>query len=145
MRNSTNRHEPAVLIVGAGPTGLALATQLQLFGTPFRIIDRSLDRARESRALAVQARTIEVLDTAGLGEPLVSGGRTSSRLVLHFGAGAVAEVQLGPIGVTLRPHHSHSRNCSRSLLLLGSHEAERWPVGGFSSVIPIASSRHSRA
>jgi 2-polyprenyl-6-methoxyphenol hydroxylase-like FAD-dependent oxidoreductase len=48
------------LIVGAGPTGLALATQLQRFGARFRIIDRQRDRTRESRALAVQARTIEL-------------------------------------------------------------------------------------
>jgi 2-polyprenyl-6-methoxyphenol hydroxylase-like FAD-dependent oxidoreductase len=89
-----------VLVVGAGPTGLALASQLRLFGTRFRIIDRSLDRARESRALAVQARTLELLDTVGLGDPLVALGRTSTRLVLHFGARAVAAVQLGNIGAT---------------------------------------------
>jgi 2-polyprenyl-6-methoxyphenol hydroxylase-like FAD-dependent oxidoreductase len=88
------------VIVGAGPTGLALAAQLHRFGTRFRIIDRSLDRARESRALAVQARTLELLDTLGLGESLVSYGRTSTRLVLHFGARAVAAVQLGDIGAT---------------------------------------------
>jgi 2-polyprenyl-6-methoxyphenol hydroxylase-like FAD-dependent oxidoreductase len=48
----------------------------------------------------VQARTLELLDTLGLGEPLVSHGRTSTRLVLHFGARAVAAVQLGDIGAT---------------------------------------------
>ena len=92
--------ELPILIVGAGPTGLALATQLQLFGTPFRIIDRSIDRAQESRALAVQARTLELLDIAGLGEELVARGRTSTRLVLHLGARAVADVRLGEIGAT---------------------------------------------
>jgi len=89
-----------VLVVGAGPTGLALATQLRSFGTRFRIVDRSLDRARESRALAVQARTLEVLETVGLGSVLVSLGRTSTRLVLHFGARKVAEATLGAIGAT---------------------------------------------
>jgi 2-polyprenyl-6-methoxyphenol hydroxylase-like FAD-dependent oxidoreductase len=58
------------LIVGAGPTGLALAAQLQTFGARFRIIDRLLDRTRESRALAVQARTLERLQLLGLGERL---------------------------------------------------------------------------
>lgn len=47
---------PDVLVVGAGPTGLALAAQLCAYGTRFRIVDRSLDRARKSRALAVQPR-----------------------------------------------------------------------------------------
>jgi 2-polyprenyl-6-methoxyphenol hydroxylase-like FAD-dependent oxidoreductase len=67
------------LVVGAGPTGLALATQLQTFGARFRIIDRLLDRTRESRALGVQARTLELLRTLGLGEQLVARGMCTRR------------------------------------------------------------------
>jgi 2-polyprenyl-6-methoxyphenol hydroxylase-like FAD-dependent oxidoreductase len=54
-----------VLVVGAGPTGLALAAQLAAHGVRPYLIDRGADRARESRALAIQPRTLEVL--AGLG------------------------------------------------------------------------------
>ena len=54
-----------VLIVGAGPTGLALAMQLRRFGGRFRIIDKLDDRTRESRALAVQARSLELLQMLG--------------------------------------------------------------------------------
>jgi 2-polyprenyl-6-methoxyphenol hydroxylase-like FAD-dependent oxidoreductase len=86
------------LIVGAGPTGLALATQLQMFGVRFRIIDRLLDRTRESRALGVQARTLELLQTLGLGERLVFRGNTSTRLKLHLEGRPVAAVTLGDIG-----------------------------------------------
>jgi 2-polyprenyl-6-methoxyphenol hydroxylase-like FAD-dependent oxidoreductase len=84
-----------VLIVGSGPTGLALASQLRSFGTPFRIIDRSFDRARESRALAVQARTLEILQSVGLADRLVARGNPSARLVFHFEGGRSAEVRLG--------------------------------------------------
>jgi 2-polyprenyl-6-methoxyphenol hydroxylase-like FAD-dependent oxidoreductase len=49
-----------VLIVGAGPTGLTLAAQLARFSVRFRLIDKQFDRAQESRALAVQARSLEV-------------------------------------------------------------------------------------
>lgn len=83
-----------MLIVGAGPTGLALAAQLLSFGTPFRIVDRSLDRARESRALAVQARTLELLQSVDLADALVARGNPSARLVLHFEGGRRAEVRL---------------------------------------------------
>jgi 2-polyprenyl-6-methoxyphenol hydroxylase-like FAD-dependent oxidoreductase len=88
------------LIVGAGPTGLALAAQLRAFGARFRIIDRLTDRGRESRALAVQARTLELLQTLGLGEALVSRGRTSTTLALHLDGRRVDEVPLGEIGAT---------------------------------------------
>jgi 2-polyprenyl-6-methoxyphenol hydroxylase-like FAD-dependent oxidoreductase len=81
------------LIVGAGPTGLTLATQLRSFGTPFRIVDRSRDRARESRALAVQARTLEILDAVGLADAMVALGRTSTRVVIHLdGIAHVVEI-----------------------------------------------------
>jgi 2-polyprenyl-6-methoxyphenol hydroxylase-like FAD-dependent oxidoreductase len=87
-----------VLIVGAGPTGLALATQLQPFGARVRIIDKLRDRTRESRALAVQARSLELLQMCGLGEVLVARGNTSTSLRLHLEGRAVAAVTLGDIG-----------------------------------------------
>ena len=56
-----------VLVVGGGPTGLTLAAQLHALGASVRIVDRQADRVHESRALAVQPRTLEVL--RGLGSP----------------------------------------------------------------------------
>jgi 2-polyprenyl-6-methoxyphenol hydroxylase-like FAD-dependent oxidoreductase len=88
------------LIVGAGPTGLALAAQLARFGVRFRIVDRSFDRARESRALGVQARTLECLDQIGLADPLVACGRTGTRVAVHLGARRVAGITLGDIRAT---------------------------------------------
>ena len=84
-----------VLIVGAGPTGLTLAAQLKTFGVGFRLIDRTLEPAHESRALAVQARTLEILQSLGLGEALVARGNPSARLALHFERRGTAQVQLG--------------------------------------------------
>lgn len=98
MMNRVTANE--VLIVGVGPTGLALAAQLREFGVRFRIVDRLEDRARESRALGVQARTLELLQTLRLGESLVARGSSSTRLVLHVDARPVAEASLGDIGAT---------------------------------------------
>jgi 2-polyprenyl-6-methoxyphenol hydroxylase-like FAD-dependent oxidoreductase len=84
-----------VLIVGAGPTGLTLAAQLSSFGVRFRIVDQAPTAAHESRALAVQARTLEILQSLGLGEALVARGNPSARLALHFESRPAAHVQLG--------------------------------------------------
>ncbi|MBX6723878.1 MAG: FAD-dependent monooxygenase, partial [Dactylosporangium sp.] len=78
----TNRHVD-VLVVGAGPTGLALAAQLAAHGVRPRLVDRSLDRARESRALAIQPRTLEVLAGLGISDKLVRLGNPNVQLVLH--------------------------------------------------------------
>jgi 2-polyprenyl-6-methoxyphenol hydroxylase-like FAD-dependent oxidoreductase len=76
---------PDVLVVGAGPTGLALATELRAHGASFRLIDRHPDRVHESRALAIQPRTLEVLFRRGLTERLVDLGRTAVQLRMHAG------------------------------------------------------------
>jgi len=86
------------LIVGAGPTGLTLAAGLARFGVRFRVIDRAPDRGRESRALAVQARTLEVFQCLGLGEALVRRGNPGARVVVHLDIGRGAEVRLGGVG-----------------------------------------------
>jgi 2-polyprenyl-6-methoxyphenol hydroxylase-like FAD-dependent oxidoreductase len=72
-----------VLAVGAGPTGLTLAGQLQAFGARFRLIDRQLDRVHESRALAVQPRTLEVLTGLGIADTMVERGNPAVELAMH--------------------------------------------------------------
>jgi 2-polyprenyl-6-methoxyphenol hydroxylase-like FAD-dependent oxidoreductase len=88
-----------VLIVGAGPTGLTLAAELQAYEVPFRIIDRQLDRVHESRALAIQPRTLEVLARHGLAQPLVDLGNSAIRLRLHAN-GRVIPIDLFDVGLT---------------------------------------------
>jgi len=72
-----------VLVVGAGPTGLALALQLAAFGVRSRIVDRSLDRVHESRALAIQPRTLEVLAGLGVTDELIAGGNRAVQVRMH--------------------------------------------------------------
>src|ERR1700743_1910850 len=69
-----------VLIAGAGPTGLVLALWLTKSGTKVRIIDKTAGPGTTSRALAVQARALELyrqLDLAdagvGRGHPRPAG------------------------------------------------------------------------
>jgi len=72
-----------VLVAGAGPTGLALAAQLAASGVRVRLIDRGLDRGHESRALAIQPRTLEVLAGRGGTDELIACGNPAVQLRMH--------------------------------------------------------------
>ena len=63
-----------VLIVGAGPTGLVLALWLTRLGVPVRIIDKTVEPGTTSRALAVQARTLELYRQLDLTDAVLSLG-----------------------------------------------------------------------
>ncbi|HZD68745.1 MAG TPA: FAD-dependent monooxygenase [Actinomycetes bacterium] len=87
-----------VLIVGAGPTGLALAALLRALGTTVRIIDRQADPVHESRALAIQPRTLEILAGLGISHSLLESGNKAVQMRLHFGKRVVA-ARLFDLGV----------------------------------------------
>jgi 2-polyprenyl-6-methoxyphenol hydroxylase-like FAD-dependent oxidoreductase len=74
-----------------------LACQLARFGVRFRIIDKQPDRAHESRALGVQARSLEVLQALGLGEALAARGRTTTRLIIHVDRNDPVAIDLGAV------------------------------------------------
>ncbi|MCU1586034.1 MAG: monooxygenase [Microbacteriaceae bacterium] len=76
-----------VLIVGAGPTGLALAAALNANGVSFRIVDKAPDAVHESRALGIQARTLEVLSPLEVTPHLVEAGDSAVSLSMHFAKG----------------------------------------------------------
>ncbi len=93
-----NRDPLDVLVVGAGPTGLTLAAQLRAFGATVRIVDRLPDRVHESRALAIQPRTLEVLRGLGLAEELIARGNDAVWVQLHAG-GRVVRIRLFGLGL----------------------------------------------
>ena len=72
--------KPLVLIVGAGPTGLMMACQLTLFGIPFRIIEKNEHPTKESRALGIQARTLEIFRQIGIVERFLEQGQITKGL-----------------------------------------------------------------
>src|SRR6266704_2605036 len=97
-RTTTGKQQLDVLVVGAGPTGLTLTAQLQAVGATCRIVDRQLDRTHESRALAVQPRTLEILRGLGVAQELVARGNDAVRVELHAG-GRVVPVRLFGLGL----------------------------------------------
>ena len=92
-----------VLVVGAGPTGLALAAVAHAHGASVRVIDRNPSPLHESRALVLQPRTLELLAGLGLRDELLSKGRPAVRLVLHSGPRSVP-VPLFDIGIEDTPY-----------------------------------------
>src|SRR5450755_2854038 len=65
-----------VLIVGAGPTGLVLALWLAKLGARVRIIDKTTGPGTTSRALAVQARTLELYRQLDLTDAVLERGHS---------------------------------------------------------------------
>src|SRR5215212_9775640 len=63
-----------VVVVGAGPTGLALAGELRLAGVDCRVLERRAAEPNLTRAFAVHARTLELLDARGLADEVVRRG-----------------------------------------------------------------------
>lgn len=64
----------AVLIVGAGPTGLTMAIELARRGVAVRIVDGAAAPTTETRALGVQPRTLELFEKLGLAKASVADG-----------------------------------------------------------------------
>jgi 2-polyprenyl-6-methoxyphenol hydroxylase-like FAD-dependent oxidoreductase len=75
--------EGKVLVVGAGPTGLLLAGDLAAAGVPVTVLERRERESSLSRAFAVHARTLEMLDARGLADELIATGQKLSRLRLY--------------------------------------------------------------
>jgi 2-polyprenyl-6-methoxyphenol hydroxylase-like FAD-dependent oxidoreductase len=73
----------SVLVIGAGPTGLFLAYALARQGVGVRIIDQKAGPSNESRAMGVQARTLEFYQQFGLAEAAMALGVPTGDV--HFG------------------------------------------------------------
>ena len=92
-----------VLIVGAGPTGLVLALWLTRLGARVRIIDKTGEPGTTSRAVAVQARTLELYSQVGLADAVVDRGRNVAAANLWVSGKKVARAVFGDMGAGLSP------------------------------------------
>jgi 2-polyprenyl-6-methoxyphenol hydroxylase-like FAD-dependent oxidoreductase len=72
-----------VLIAGAGPTGMMAAIELSRFNIPVRLIDKNDKPETTSRAVGVQARTLELLEQRGLASSLVKLGNPGLALSIY--------------------------------------------------------------
>lgn len=99
-----------VLVVGAGPTGLALALQAHDHGAHVRIVERRREVFRPSRALILHPRTLEVLRPLGVAESLLARADSAPQGYLHVGAHVVRARLAGlALADTAFPHLSLMR------------------------------------
>src|ERR671917_2390445 len=92
-----------VLIVGAGPTGLMLANQLARRGVRQIIIDRHSGPAQQSRAMAVQARTLEIYSKMGIVDQALALGFRGTAANMWANGRWTARIPLGDIGKSMSP------------------------------------------
>ena len=105
-----------VLVVGAGPTGLMLANQLARRGVRTLIIDRHAGPSLQTRALGVQARTLEIYSHLGIVERALELGKRATGANIWAEGRHAARIPLGDIGRDLSPYPF--------LLILGQDDNE---------------------
>jgi len=93
-----------VLIVGAGPTGLMLANQLIRRGVRAQIIDRHSGPAQQSRALGVQARTLEIYQKLGIAKRAIELGKVGDGANIWAQGVHMANIPLGAAGGSVTPY-----------------------------------------
>jgi 2-polyprenyl-6-methoxyphenol hydroxylase-like FAD-dependent oxidoreductase len=96
-----------ILVVGAGPAGLALALQAHAHGAAVRVVDRRQEADRPSRALILHARTLEVLRPLGVTGALLARADIAPAVDLRLGS-RVVQVTFGDLALpdTAFPHLS---------------------------------------
>jgi 2-polyprenyl-6-methoxyphenol hydroxylase-like FAD-dependent oxidoreductase len=100
---SSSMTDVPVLIAGAGPTGLVLALWLTRSGVKVRLIDKVAEPGTTSRALAVQARTLEFYRQLGFAQEVVDCGLQVPALNMWVKGRRVASVPLQLMGHGLSP------------------------------------------
>lgn len=94
--DSIEHSETDVLVVGAGPVGLMAAGELARRGVAACVVDRAPHRSPQSQALVIHARTLEIMDLAGLADEFLARGYPSPGLNIGLGGDA------NPVSVDMR-------------------------------------------
>ncbi|MFO7561604.1 MAG: FAD-dependent monooxygenase [Enhygromyxa sp.] len=89
--------DPQVLIVGAGPTGLTAASELTRHGARVRIVERDAGLSIHSKALVVQARTLEVFDAMGIADAAVAAAQPVFHMQPYLRGKSMPMIRFGEV------------------------------------------------
>jgi 2-polyprenyl-6-methoxyphenol hydroxylase-like FAD-dependent oxidoreductase len=92
------RRRPYVLVVGAGPTGLLLASELQRRGVPCHLIDARPAPLHWDRATVVHPRSLEVFESLGLVDRFLDAGCRQRSIKIHSGGKVLGTMDLSNCG-----------------------------------------------
>src|SRR6202163_574092 len=101
--NAAATRDTDVLIVGAGPTGLVLALWLTRLGVRVRIVDKTAEPGTTSRAVAVQARTLELYSQMGLADAAIERGWRTIAVNFWVAGKKAAHAVFGDMGAGVSP------------------------------------------
>ncbi len=107
----------SILIIGAGPSGLMMAAQLLRNGIQPVIVDAKTKASQHSKALVIQARSLEIFRQMGLHQSVLNLGNKISGLVMHKGDNDSVTLELSDLG--------ESKSYFSNILILEQSRTER--------------------
>jgi 2-polyprenyl-6-methoxyphenol hydroxylase-like FAD-dependent oxidoreductase len=93
----TVKKNPDVIVVGAGPVGLVAGCELARRGVKVRVIDKLAQPTDQSRAIAVHARSLDMLDRMGIVDEMLDTGIKATAMQLYAGGRKLFRVPLGEV------------------------------------------------
>ncbi|MCP9934024.1 FAD-dependent monooxygenase [Cyanobium sp. Candia 9D4] len=91
-------HQTSVLVVGAGPTGLLLAGELQRRGVPNLLIDARAEALHWDRATVIHPLSLEIFEALGLVDRFLEAGCRQRRILIHADGQRLGELDLADCG-----------------------------------------------
>src|SRR5271156_5581856 len=88
---------PDVLVAGAGPVGLVAGCELARRGVRVRVIDKLAQPTDQSRAIALHARSLDMLDRMGIVDEMISTGIKAIAMQMYAGHSELFRVPLGDV------------------------------------------------
>jgi 2-polyprenyl-6-methoxyphenol hydroxylase-like FAD-dependent oxidoreductase len=88
-----------ILVVGAGPTGLMMASQLATHNIRFRIIDKNESPTHHSGAMIMQARSLEIFEQLGIAQKVIQNGTIANEITFIFNGKHIACFNIKNLGL----------------------------------------------